>query len=116
MISVTPESFIQVTIWLLLCVCPPPPVGRAAFTAFLKSEFSQENIEFWVECEDFKRTPESQMQAKAKQIFKQYVDVDSPNEVRQNPNPELFYCLHIIMVEKEKMLLEAHLANMWNAL
>ncbi|KAK2858206.1 hypothetical protein Q7C36_006125 [Tachysurus vachellii] len=56
-------------------------VGRAAFTAFLKSEFSQENIEFWVACEDFKRTPAPQMQAKAKQIFKQYVDVDSPNEV-----------------------------------
>ncbi|XP_060774341.1 regulator of G-protein signaling 4 [Neoarius graeffei] len=56
-------------------------VGRAAFSAFLKSEFSQENIEFWVACEDFKRTPALQMQAKAKQIFKQYVDVDSPNEV-----------------------------------
>lgn len=25
------------------------------------------------------------MQAKAKQIFKQYVDVDSPNEVRHHP-------------------------------
>ncbi|MCJ8729796.1 hypothetical protein PDJAM_G00110690 [Pangasius djambal] len=56
-------------------------VGRAAFTAFLKSEFSQENIEFWVACEDFKRTPAPQMQAKAKLIFKQYVDIDSPNEV-----------------------------------
>ncbi|MCI4375641.1 hypothetical protein PGIGA_G00111960 [Pangasianodon gigas] len=56
-------------------------VGRAAFTAFLKSEFSQENIEFWVACEDFKRTPVPQMQAKAKQIFKQYVDIDSLNEV-----------------------------------
>ncbi|KAK3557581.1 hypothetical protein QTP70_030508 [Hemibagrus guttatus] len=56
-------------------------VGRAAFTAFLKSEFSQENIEFWAACEDFKRTPVLQVQAKAKQIFKQYVDVDSPNEV-----------------------------------
>ncbi|KAF5899055.1 regulator of G-protein signaling 4-like, partial [Clarias magur] len=54
--------------------------GRAAFTAFLKSEFSQENIEFWVACEDFKRTPEPEMQAKAKQIFKQYIDVDSLNE------------------------------------
>lgn len=25
------------------------------------------------------------MQAKAKQIFKQYIDVDSPNEVRRYP-------------------------------
>lgn len=56
-------------------------VGRAAFAAFLKSEFSQENIEFWVACEDFKKTPLEQMPAKAKKIFQQYVDADSPNEV-----------------------------------
>ncbi|XP_072539140.1 regulator of G-protein signaling 4 [Salminus brasiliensis] len=56
-------------------------VGRAAFTAFLKSEFSQENIEFWEACEDFKRTPAKQMEAKAKQVFDQYVSVDSPKEV-----------------------------------
>ncbi|TSL22030.1 Regulator of G-protein signaling 4 [Bagarius yarrelli] len=56
-------------------------VGRSAFTAFLKSEFSQENIEFWVACEDFKKTPVPQMQTKAKQIFNQYVEVESPNEV-----------------------------------
>ncbi|XP_076870896.1 LOW QUALITY PROTEIN: regulator of G-protein signaling 4 [Brachyhypopomus gauderio] len=56
-------------------------VGRAAFTAFLKSEFSQENIEFWEACEDFKRMSTENMEAKAKEIFEQYVDVDSPKQV-----------------------------------
>ncbi|XP_062853141.1 regulator of G-protein signaling 4 [Trichomycterus rosablanca] len=56
-------------------------VGRAAFTSFLKSEYSQENIEFWEACEDFKKTSAPQMHVKAKQIFEQYVEADSSNEV-----------------------------------
>ncbi|XP_030647366.1 regulator of G-protein signaling 4 [Chanos chanos] len=56
-------------------------VGRGAFMAFLKSEFSQENMEFWLACEDYKKTPTNKMDAKARKIFKQYVEVDSPNEV-----------------------------------
>ncbi|KAL7832700.1 hypothetical protein SRHO_G00297180 [Serrasalmus rhombeus] len=56
-------------------------VGRTAFAAFLKLEFSQENIEFWEACEDFKKLPAKQMEAKAKQIFQLYVDVDSSKEV-----------------------------------
>ncbi|XP_066519617.1 regulator of G-protein signaling 4 [Hoplias malabaricus] len=56
-------------------------VGRTAFTVFLTSEFSQENMEFWLACEDFKRAPTKQLEAKAKQIFEMYVDIDSPKEV-----------------------------------
>lgn len=55
--------------------------GQTAFTAFLKSEFSQENIEFWRACEDYKKTSAEKMATKAKQIFDQYVEMDSPNEV-----------------------------------
>lgn len=56
-------------------------VGRSVFTSFLKSEFSQENINFWVACEEYKKTPPSQMQTRAKQIFQQYIEADAPNEV-----------------------------------
>jgi len=56
-------------------------VGQATFTAFLKSEFSQENIEFWLACEEYKKTSSEKMPAKAKQIFDHYVDMDSPCEV-----------------------------------
>lgn len=55
--------------------------GQTAFTAFLKSEFSQENIEFWRACEDYKKTSAEKMATKAKQIFDQYVEMDSANEV-----------------------------------
>lgn len=55
--------------------------GRAVFTDFLKSEFSQENMEFWNACEEYKKTPSNKMAAKAKQIYNQYVETDAPNEV-----------------------------------
>ncbi|XP_043098778.1 regulator of G-protein signaling 4 [Puntigrus tetrazona] len=55
--------------------------GRKAFTSFLQSEYSQENIEFWEACEDFKQTSVEKINVKARKIFEQYVDADSPREV-----------------------------------
>ncbi|KAG1938567.1 regulator of G-protein signaling 4 isoform X2 [Pimephales promelas] len=55
--------------------------GRRAFASFLQSEYSQENIEFWVACEDFKQTSVDKMNLKAKMIFERYIDADSPSEV-----------------------------------
>ncbi|KAI7807628.1 regulator of G-protein signaling 4 [Triplophysa rosa] len=55
--------------------------GRQAFSAFLQSEYSQENIEFWEACEEFKQTSVDKMNPKAGKIFEQYVEADSPNEV-----------------------------------
>lgn len=53
------------------------------FQAFLKSEFSDENIEFWVVCEDFKKLSSSfRMSSRAKKIFKRYIQAEAPREVR----------------------------------
>ncbi len=48
--------------------------GRKAFTSFLKSEYSQENIEFWEACEDFKQTSVDEMNVNARKIFERYVE------------------------------------------
>ncbi|KAM9365799.1 regulator of G-protein signaling 4 [Pholidichthys leucotaenia] len=56
-------------------------VGRTVFTSFLKSEFSEENMDFWLACEDYKKTPPSKLATKAKQIYQQYVSADAPKEV-----------------------------------
>ncbi|RVE73668.1 hypothetical protein OJAV_G00033540 [Oryzias javanicus] len=56
-------------------------MGRTVFTSFLRSEFSQENVDFWIACEDFKKIQPSQMAARAKQIYQQFVEADAPNEV-----------------------------------
>lgn len=55
--------------------------GRTVFTSFLKSEFSEENIDFWLACEDYKKSTTSKLATRAKQIYQQYVEADSPNEV-----------------------------------
>ncbi|XP_028259007.1 regulator of G-protein signaling 4 [Parambassis ranga] len=55
--------------------------GRTVFTNFLKSEFSEENINFWIACEEYKKTAPSKLPGRAKQIFQQYVESDALNEV-----------------------------------
>ncbi|XP_075901616.1 regulator of G-protein signaling 4-like [Nelusetta ayraudi] len=55
--------------------------GRTVFTSFLKSEFSQENIDFWMACEDYKKTSPAKLAARARKIYQQYVEADAPNEV-----------------------------------
>ncbi|XP_024921982.1 regulator of G-protein signaling 8-like [Cynoglossus semilaevis] len=56
--------------------------GMKIFQAFLKSEFSDENIEFWLVCEDFKKIKSSlRMSCRARKIFKRYVQVEAPREI-----------------------------------
>ncbi|XP_078082730.1 regulator of G-protein signaling 3a isoform X2 [Mustelus asterias] len=56
--------------------------GLAAFRAFLRTEFSEENLEFWLACEDYKKTKsQSKMTSKAKKIFGEYIAIQSCKEV-----------------------------------
>ncbi|MBN3316139.1 RGS4 protein, partial [Atractosteus spatula] len=56
--------------------------GLAAFTTFLKSEFSDENIEFWMACEEYKKTTsQTKLASKAKKIYDLYIAVESEKEV-----------------------------------
>ncbi|XP_018609523.1 regulator of G-protein signaling 8 [Scleropages formosus] len=56
--------------------------GLAAFRAFLKTEFSDENIEFWMACEEYKKIKSpAKMATKANKIFDEFIDVHAPREV-----------------------------------
>ncbi|XP_042284864.1 regulator of G-protein signaling 13-like [Thunnus maccoyii] len=56
--------------------------GMKIFQAFLKSEFSDENIEFWLVCEDYKKIKSSfRMTSRAKKIFKRYIQAEAPREI-----------------------------------
>uniref|UniRef100_A0A3Q3X0P4 RGS domain-containing protein n=1 Tax=Mola mola TaxID=94237 RepID=A0A3Q3X0P4_MOLML len=56
--------------------------GLTAFRSFLQSEFSDENIEFWMSCEDFKKTKDpAKMAAKAKKIYEDFIQAEGPREV-----------------------------------
>lgn len=60
------------------------PDGLATFHNFLKSEHSDENIEFWLTCEDYKKSRSSyRMSSKAKKIYEQFIKAESPKEVSQ---------------------------------
>ncbi|XP_025783590.1 regulator of G-protein signaling 21 [Puma concolor] len=56
--------------------------GLDAFRTFLKSEFSEENVEFWLACEDFKKTESAEkMASKAKMIYSEFIEADAPKEI-----------------------------------
>ncbi|KAM9459341.1 regulator of G-protein signaling 21-like [Salvelinus alpinus] len=56
--------------------------GMATFQAFLKSEFSDENIEFWLICEDYKKIKSSfRLSSRAKKIYKTYIEAEAPKEI-----------------------------------
>jgi hypothetical protein len=55
--------------------------GASLFTAFLKQEFSQENIEFWTEVENYKKSKPSRLTAKARKIYEEYIAVKATKEV-----------------------------------
>ena len=56
--------------------------GLAAFRAFLRTEFSEENLEFWLACEDYKKIKsQSKMASKAKKVFAEYIAIQSCKEV-----------------------------------
>ncbi|XP_066481203.1 regulator of G-protein signaling 1 [Tiliqua scincoides] len=55
--------------------------GQDAFREFLKSEFSDENIEFWLACEDYKKTEADHLPSKAEKIYKEFVQCDAIKQV-----------------------------------
>lgn len=55
----------------------------AAFHAFLKTEFSEENLEFWLACEEFKKLRSAtKLASRAHKIFEEFIRSEAPKEVR----------------------------------
>ncbi|XP_062280387.1 LOW QUALITY PROTEIN: regulator of G-protein signaling 2 [Scomber scombrus] len=56
--------------------------GKAAFCIFLKSEFCEENIEFWTACEDFGTlTSHKELASKANSIYEEFIKSEAPKEI-----------------------------------
>lgn len=57
-------------------------MGRVVFREFLKCEYSEENILFWLACEDLKKDSNPEVvEEKARLIFEDYISILSPKEV-----------------------------------
>ncbi|VFV24257.1 regulator of g-protein signaling [Lynx pardinus] len=58
------------------------PAGRNAFREFLRTEFSEENMLFWMACEELKKEAnKTVIEEKARTIYEDYISILSPKEV-----------------------------------
>lgn len=56
--------------------------GIELFRGFLRSEFSEENLEFWIACQEYKHCENSQMlPTQSQKIYGDFVAVQAPKEV-----------------------------------
>ncbi|XP_049633133.1 regulator of G-protein signaling 19 isoform X2 [Suncus etruscus] len=58
------------------------PAGRGVFREFLRTEYSEENMLFWLACEELKaENSQHVVDEKARLIYEDYVSILSPKEV-----------------------------------
>uniref|UniRef100_M3XIQ4 Regulator of G protein signaling 19 n=1 Tax=Latimeria chalumnae TaxID=7897 RepID=M3XIQ4_LATCH len=58
------------------------PAGRNVFREFLRTEYSEENMLFWLACEDLKKEAgKNATEEKARMIYEDYISILSPKEV-----------------------------------
>ena len=58
--------------------------GLELFREFLRTEFSEENIEFWIACEEYKNSKSSKnLGPSAQRIYTDFVAVQAPHEVKE---------------------------------
>ncbi|KAL5103614.1 Regulator of G-protein signaling 4 [Taenia crassiceps] len=63
--------------------------GLALFEKFLESEFSQENLQFWEACEQYRRLPAKMLASESQKIYQLYLSVQSPREVNLDSKTRL---------------------------
>ncbi|KAM3915605.1 regulator of G-protein signaling 4 [Leptodactylus fuscus] len=56
--------------------------GIVAFRSFLQSEYSEENLDFWLACENYKKTKSTaKLSSKAQKIYEDFISVEASREV-----------------------------------
>ncbi|XP_010220438.1 PREDICTED: regulator of G-protein signaling 10 [Tinamus guttatus] len=81
------------------------PEGVKRFREFLKKEFSEENVLFWLACEEFKKTQgKKQMQEKAKEIYTTFLSSKASSQVnvegQSRLNETILETPHPLMFQK----------------
>nr|XP_029717693.1 LOW QUALITY PROTEIN: uncharacterized protein LOC115260679 [Aedes albopictus] len=57
------------------------PTGLQEFTAYLKKEYSHENIRFWMAVNDLRRSSHSQISRKVRDIYEEFLEPGAPCEI-----------------------------------
>nr|XP_033936290.1 regulator of G-protein signaling 8-like [Pseudochaenichthys georgianus] len=55
--------------------------GQLVFEDFLRTEYSEENLLFWLACEDYRKTTSQTEITTAKRIYTEFVQVDAPRQI-----------------------------------
>nr|XP_018911128.1 PREDICTED: regulator of G-protein signaling 7 isoform X2 [Bemisia tabaci] len=55
--------------------------GLHEFTVYLKKEYNHENIKFWAAVKDLRRSAQSQIPKKVKQIYEEFLEAGAPCEI-----------------------------------
>ncbi|KAM9383978.1 regulator of G-protein signaling 21-like isoform 2-T2 [Pholidichthys leucotaenia] len=56
--------------------------GQMVFENFLRTQYSEENLLFWLACENYKKiTNETEMASVANKIYTEFVQVDAPRQI-----------------------------------
>ncbi|XP_065602492.1 regulator of G-protein signaling 10 isoform X2 [Cyrtonyx montezumae] len=81
------------------------PEGVKRFREFLKKEFSEENVLFWLACEEFKKTQgKKQMREKAKEIYMTFLSNKASSQVnvegQSRLNETILETPHPLMFQK----------------
>lgn len=59
--------------------------GCSCFRQFLRTEFSEENMMFWLACEELKKeTNKTVVEEKVRQIYEDFISILSPKEVSRH--------------------------------
>lgn len=75
------------------------------FRGFLRSEFSEENLEFWLACEDYGVSRSNLQKTKASSIYSQFINPDAPKEVGETGMTLEDVCEHLSHERIRKLLL-----------
>eukprot|EP00064_Thunnus_orientalis_P003383 superscaffoldBa00000274_g3392 len=57
------------------------PAGRDQFLKFLESEFSSENLRFWLAVQDLKRRPLQEVSSRAQEIWQEFLAEGAPSSI-----------------------------------
>ncbi|XP_056379269.1 regulator of G-protein signaling 4 [Hyla sarda] len=75
--------------------------GIVAFRSFLQSEYSEENLDFWLACENYKKTKSTaKLSSKAQKIYEDFISVEASREVnldsttREDTNKNILHPTH----------------------
>ncbi|XP_034093358.1 regulator of G-protein signaling 8-like [Gymnodraco acuticeps] len=56
--------------------------GQLVFEEFLRTEYSEENLFFWLACEVYRKTTsQTEITTAAKRIYTEFVQVDAPRQI-----------------------------------